>query len=371
MFVTIPDKLCFDINCVKVGIYVKLTIENINFQQLVENSLNSIWIVGEDRTILYCNRAGLKLLNFTSLEDILYKKITLFLPTDLHDLCNEGITKVIEKKEIIEVMDMKIIKNHGEFADVELMTFPFYFEDKILAQINIQDITKRKVAEKLLTDRDKLASLGQMAAGIVHEVKNPLTAVRGFLQLIKETHTHPYLDTMESELEKAFDTLQNVLQVSKPDLLDEPLVPIDLCREITSIVSLFQERLYSVEIEMELRDSDQIIVGKKNLFLKAFFNLIKNAIESIKDIGKIRIEHYYNSGWIHINVSDTGVGIPEDKIKMLGIPFFSSKSEGTGLGLTQVYTTIHEHGGNISVESMVGKGTTIHIQLPAIQDFRE
>jgi two-component system, sporulation sensor kinase A len=63
-------------------------------------------------------------------------------------------------------------------------------------------------------------------------------------------------------------------------------------------------------------------------------------------------------------VSDTGVGIPEDKIKMLGIPFFSSKNEGTGLGLTQVYTTIHEHGGNISVESMVGKGTTIHIQLP-------
>jgi two-component system, sporulation sensor kinase A len=289
MFVIIPDKLCFDIQSAKVGVYVKLIVENIDFHQLVENSFNSIWIVGEDRTILYCNRAGLQLLNFASMEDILYKNINLFLPTDLHDLCNEAITKVIEKKEIIEGMDIKIIKNHGEFADVELMTFPFYFEDKVLVQIIIQDITERKVAVKLLNDRDKLASLGQMAAGIVHELKNPLTAVKGFLQLLKESYSHPYIDTMESEIDKAFNTLHNLLQVSKPDLLEEPLVPIELCREITSIVLLFQERLYSVEIEMELRDSEQMIVGKKNLFLKVLFNLIKNAIEAIKGSGKIEL----------------------------------------------------------------------------------
>ncbi|MDW7617860.1 ATP-binding protein [Peribacillus simplex] len=70
------------------------------------------------------------------------------------------------------------------------------------------------------------------------------------------------------------------------------------------------------------------------------------------------------SGRIHIKVSDTGVGIPDDKLKMLGTSFFSTKSEGTGLGHTQVFTTIHKHGGNISVQSIVGKGTTFHVQLP-------
>ena len=171
---------------------------------------------------------------------------------------------------------------------------------------------------------------------------------------------------MESELEKALATLQNLLQVSKPNLHEESLVPIDLCQELESLLFLFQERLYNVKLEMDLRDSERKIIGKRNLFLKAFFNLIKNAIEAIQDTGKIKIEHYYQNEWIHIKVSDTGVGIPEDKVKMLGTPFFSTKSEGTGLGLTltQVFTTIHKHGGNISVHSTIGKGTTFHIQLP-------
>ncbi|WP_251027966.1 MULTISPECIES: nitrogen regulation protein NR(II) [unclassified Bacillus (in: firmicutes)] len=276
----------------------------------------------------------------------------------------EGLTRVIEKQEIIKEMDIKIIKNHGEVAEVEIMTIPFYFENNVLAQVIIQDITKRKIAEKRLKDREKLASLGQLAAGIVHEVKNPLTAVKGFLQLIKESNNHPYLDTMESELEKAFQTLQNLLQVSKPDLQDEPLILIDVCKELNSILLLFQEKLYSVEVEMDLKDSDKRFYGKKNLLLKSFFNLIKNAIEAIIDDGKIKIEHYYHGGWIHIKVSDTGQGIPEEKLVLLGTPFYFSKPDGTGLGLTQVFTTVHEHGGNISVQSVVGKGTTFHIQLP-------
>jgi two-component system sporulation sensor kinase A len=105
-------------------------------------------------------------------------------------------------------------------------------------------------------------------------------------------------------------------------------------------------------------------MGKKNSFLKAFFNLIKNAFEAIEDNGKLKIEHYYQNGWVHIKISDTGVGIPQEKLKMLGTPFFSTKTDGTGLGLNQVYTTIHEHGGIILVDSAVGRGTTFHIQLP-------
>jgi two-component system, sporulation sensor kinase A len=347
-----------------VGIYLNISIKNIDFHQLVENSLNSVWIVGEDRKILYCNKAGLQLLNLQSIDNIINKNITLFLPPDIHDLCNQGITRVIENQEVIERLEIKIIKNLGEHADVEITAIPYYFENKILAQVNIHNITEKKIAEKRLKDREKLVSLGQLAAGIVHEVKNPLTSVKGFLQLIKESHSHPYLDTMESELEKAFETLQNLLQVSKPDLQSEPPILIDLCKELNSILLLFQERLYSIEVVMDLRDSHMKFYGKRNLLLKSFFNLIKNAIEAITYNGKIKIEHYYNGGWIHIMVSDSGQGIPEDKLILLGTPFYSSKPEGTGLGLTQVFTTIHEHGGTISVQSEIGKGTTFHIQLP-------
>ncbi|HZG73315.1 MAG TPA: ATP-binding protein [Chondromyces sp.] len=338
---------------------------DIDFHQLIKYSLNAIWIIGEEGKVLYCNKACLELLQLPSLEDILDKNLYDFLTPDFHDLCRERLKRVLEKQEILEIIEERFIRSDGVVIDVEVRTAPFYLKDKVLAQVIIQDITQRKAAEKLLNDREKLASLGQISAGIAHEVKNPLTSVKGFLQLLKESKPHPYLETMEAELDKALTTLQNLLQVSKPDLHEEPFVPVDLCKELDSLVFLFQEKLYHAKTELIMRDTERKVVGKRNLLLKAFFNLIKNAIEAIPDKGKIRIEHYYKEGWVQIKVSDTGVGIPEDKLKMLGTPFFSTKNEGTGLGLTQVFTTIHEHGGSISVQSVVGEGTTFHVQLPA------
>lgn len=336
----------------------------IDFHQLIEYSFNSIMVVEEGGGILYYNKASLELLALPSDYQVLHKNFFDFISPEFHPSCREQLKKVIEQKRIVELTEKKMIQGDGELIDVELMAVPFYLEDKVLAQIVIQDITARKIAEKRLNAQEKLASIGQIAAGIAHEVKNPLTAVQGFLQLFKETHSHPYLNTMKSELEKALDTLNNLLQVSKPDLQDEPVVPINLGKELDALLFLFQERLYSVDVEMDVRNSDKTIMGKRNLFLKAFFNLIKNAIEAIEGKGKIKIEHFYRNECVHIKVSDTGVGIPKEKLKMLGTPFFTSKSEGTGLGLTQVYTTIHEHGGSISVQSTSGEGTTFHIQLP-------
>lgn len=334
---------------------------NIDFQQLVDNSLNAILIVDQDKTIVYCNKSGLELLNLT-IDDLLNKNICCFLPPFSQNLCEELLRGVFDKKETIMPKEIQIEKNGGEIVDVEVMGIPYLVEKNVFAQLIMRDITSKKIAQKLLSDREKLASLGQFAAGIIHEVKNPLTVVKGFLQLLKASNPHFYLDTMESELDKAFETLQNLLQVSKPDLRDEPFIPIDVSKELNSILLLFQQKVISFEVE--IRDSGTTIVGRKNSLIKSFFNLIKNAVESIEGTGIIRIEHFSQDGWLYINVSDTGVGIPQDKLKMLGTPFFSTKTDGTGLGLTQIYTTVHEHGGMILVDSVVGKGTTFRIQLP-------
>ena len=119
----------------------------------------------------------------------------------------------MEKQEVAKLAEEKMITSDGKVIDVSVMGVPFYLKDKIVAQVIIQDITNRKRVENLLKDREKLASIGQIAAGIAHEVKNPLTSVKGFLQLLKESQSHPYFDIMETELEKALETLQNLLQV--------------------------------------------------------------------------------------------------------------------------------------------------------------
>jgi anti-anti-sigma factor len=210
----------------------------------------------------------------------------------------------------------------------------------------------------------RLASIGQIAAGIAHEVRNPLTAVKGFLQLLQEEFSHRYLDFAYSELDQAISTLQDLLHVSKPDLEDESYISINLCSELESLLYLFQDQIYRVQIVRNFHNSDEIIYGKRNQLKKAFFNLLKNAFEAIPNEGIITIEHYRMGDFVYVIISDTGVGVPKEKLQLLGTPFFTTKDEGTGMGLTQVFSTIYQHGGTIDVKSREGIGTTFTIQFP-------
>jgi anti-anti-sigma factor len=217
---------------------------------------------------------------------------------------------------------------------------------------------------------DRLASIGQIAAGIAHEVKNPLTAVKGFLQLLQAETSHRYLDFASKELENALTTLQNLLHVSKPDLEDEPFSPINLCTELEALLYLFQEKSYEIAIVKQFSNANEKIFGKRNQLKKAIFNLIKNAFEAIPERGSIIVRHYKAGDRIIFSISDTGVGIPRDKIRMLGTPFYTSKTDGTGMGLTQVFSSIYEHGGSIHVDSELGVGTTFTIHFPIHQECK-
>ncbi|MBS4171761.1 ATP-binding protein [Bacillus sp. FJAT-49736] len=210
----------------------------------------------------------------------------------------------------------------------------------------------------------QLASVGQIAAGIAHEVRNPLTAVKGFLQLMQSDSKEEYIEIAQSELENALITLNNLLQVSKPDLEDEAFQPIHLAVELETILNLFQDKLYKIEIITDFKNTEVPISGRKNQLKKVFFNLIKNAIESIADTGTIKITHYTLHNEVHVIISDTGIGIPKDKLSILGTPFYSTKENGTGMGLTQVFSVVYQHGGKIVVDSEENIGTTFKVILP-------
>lgn len=332
------------------------------YRQIIEYSIETI-VIHRDHHVVYINDAGADFLRAQKKNILGACVLDLFDPAVKPSIV-ERIRQGMEEKEPAEVIEHVITRLDGSKVEVELYCHPVMFGNSKAIQTVFRDLTERKKAEKRLNDQEKLASIGQIAAGIAHEVRNPLTSVKGFLQLLKESHSHPYLSTMESELDKAIATLQNLLQVSKPDLQEEPYVNIDCCKELKALLLLFEDRLYQVDVIMDLRHEGILLLGKKNLFLKAFFNLIKNALEAMDNKGTLTIQHYYEKEKIQIKISDTGIGIPKDKLNMLGTPFFSSKSEGTGLGLTQVFTTVNDHGGNICVESEWGKGTTFHIQLP-------
>lgn len=210
----------------------------------------------------------------------------------------------------------------------------------------------------------RLASIGQIAAGIAHEVRNPLTAVKGFLQLLQEQAPHSYLDIAQQELENAISTLQNLLHISKADMDNEPVTKFSLCAELESLLSLFQDQIYRVTIERNFKHGEVEIYGRKNQIKKALFNILKNAFEAISGNGKITISHFCQDHSVCVVISDTGVGIPRDKIRLLGTPFFTTKSEGTGMGLAYVFSTVYQHGGTVDVESEEGHGTTFTFHFP-------
>jgi len=351
-------------NQVLVSMESKEYIQNEKlYSQIIDYSAEAIIDIDVDHKILYINQSGANFLRGTK-ETIIGTDVITYFQDNMKERIQERIKQGMSDKEPFQIIEKTITRVDGTKVDVELYCHPVQFGNHKAFQFVLRDLTLRKETEKMLNDRQKLASIGQIAAGIAHEVKNPLTSVKGFLQLLKESNSHPYLITMESELEKAIDTLQNLLQVSKPNLYEEPIVEINVCKELNSLLFLFQDKLYDIETEMDLRDGEKHIFGKKNLYLKAFFNLIKNAIEAMPPKGKLRIEHYYECDFIHVKISDNGVGIPKEKMNLLGTPFYSSKSDGTGLGLTQVFTTINDHGGQMTINSEIGQGTTFHIKLP-------
>jgi rsbT co-antagonist protein RsbR len=214
----------------------------------------------------------------------------------------------------------------------------------------------------------RLASVGQIAAGIAHEIRNPLTAVKGFLQLLQQKSPHEYIDIAQQELDHAITTLQDLLNISKPDAEDEPSTRVNLCAELETILNLFQDQSYRVTVDRIFEDGEVEIVGKKNQLKRAFFNILKNAFEAIPEQGTIRIHHYCKDQNVFVVISDTGSGIPPHQLAMLGTPFFTTKTEGTGMGLAYVYSIIYQHGGTIGVESTVGQGTTFTLQFPLHQE---
>ena len=248
-----------------------------------------------------------------------------------------------------------------------LFQFDRVFQDNQLIKLtltiyNIDRIKAEQVESNW--NANLLASIGEMSAGIAHEVRNPLTSVKGFLQLLSREYDHQYIHIAQDELERAVNILNDLLSVSRPNPTNEPFVSINVASELEATLLLFQNQLYSIDVRKGFSNSNITILGKKNQLKKALFNLIKNAIEAMPDGGTLTIGQYLDHRGVHVSIEDTGYGIPKDKIPILGTPFFTMKKDGTGMGLAQVYSTINENNGQIQVHSQEGIGTKFHILFP-------
>lgn len=234
-----------------------------------------------------------------------------------------------------------------------------------------RDVTDKKQAEEELRKREKLSIVGELAASVGHEIRNPLTSIKGFLQLLKEDKKNEsyknYYNIMLSELDRINQIVGELLILAKPQAMSFTRCNLQVILKDVLCLLETQANMNNVGLAYYY-DEDAHVSCEGNKLKQVFINLIKNAIEASEGGGEVRIEmKKLNDGNVCVSVMDNGCGIPEHIFEKLGEPFYSSKEKGTGLGVMVSNKIIDEHKGNLAFASKEGEGTTVEVVLPLVE----
>lgn len=242
-------------------------------------------------------------------------------------------------------------------------------EDTDIYLTEIHDESEKIQMKKRLNHTESLSTIGQLAASIAHEIRNPMTSLKGFTQLLQQTTNEDgkrYLAVINEEIKRMEEILTEFLEVSKPT--NNKFEYFDLQVLMVEVVNFMapQALLKNIEVVITLKTESVFnFLGDRNLIKQVFMNSIKNAIEAMPKGGKINITvSYTEKKDVCIEIKDQGQGIEKDKIDKIFDPFFTTKSGGTGLGLSHSIQVIQSHGGTIEVESEEEVGTSFKFFLP-------
>jgi PAS domain S-box-containing protein len=257
----------------------------------------------------------------------------------------------------------------GRLIDVSTTISGIHNEkDELVAYASIsRDITERRNTDELLRRSEKLSIVGQLAAGVAHEIRNPLTTLRGFVQLqhAKAKGKQQHLDIMLSELDRINFIVSEFLILAKPQAIN--FQRRDLVFILQDIISLLasQANLNNIQFHFDSAPHIPLINCEENQLKQVFINIIKNGMEAMPDGGEITIQvGNLASDDVMVRVVDQGFGIPEDQLARLGEPFYTNKETGTGLGLMVSQQIIANHKGSMRIYSELNTGTTVEIILP-------
>ncbi|KEK22337.1 PAS domain S-box protein [Bacillus gaemokensis] len=353
-------------------LHQQLRDSEMKYRALIEQATDAVYVVelNEDQVPsrfievnpVGCNRFGY------SREELLSMPFPNTVPQD-SPIIIQLLEKIREGQTSFTLQDEHIFPT-GKKITTEFSVRIFNLNGKKVFLSISRDITERLKTEELLRKSEKLAVVGQLATAIAHEIKNPLTAMKGFMQLLKSTeneNNQRYINIVSSEIERIENITNEFMTVAKPQVIK--IQPNDISLLIDQVLILLQPQamMNNIQIRTDFTPGIPLVPCEANQLKQVFVNILKNAIESMPMGGEILIQiDKLDNDQIGIRFIDQGCGVPKERIPYLGEPFYSIKEDGIGLGLMICYKIIETHHGKIFIESEVNKGTTVEITLPTV-----
>ena len=336
------------------------------YRSLVEDTLIGVYIAYvEEPGFVYVNPRLGDIFGYSQEELVRMTASDLVIEEERGIIHGHQERRINGDRSNIHYQFRGLCKN-GSRIDVEVLQKTSTYRGKPAVIGILQDITERKQAEELVRKSELLSVIGQMAAGVAHEIRNPLTSLKGFVQLLRAypEGKDEYFGIMLSELDRIEFIISEFLVLAKPQVILQRKREMRPLLEQIVMIADTHAIMHNVQIITSYAENLPSIVCEENQLKQVFLNLLKNAVEAMPNGGEVRVSAAVEGEMMVIAFSDQGCGISEEQLAKLGEPFFTTKPNGTGLGLMVSYKIIANHGGTISVRSDEGTGTTFEIRLP-------
>jgi len=355
-------------------------VENQNYtENMLRSLLNGVMTIDPDSMIIRINRSTENILNLPA-ERMVGKKISAVFDQDPSILA--WIQEGLERRQVKEGMETILHRRDGAIIPIELSLSPL--EDPVRPAgsktglvVLIRDLTEIQALKEHIRRQDRLAALGELSAGIAHEIRNPLGIIKGAAGILKKDSSSqpPRFDELCSvileEVDRLNDVINDFLEFARPRPPQfKPQNINELIRGTIQMTALQIEK-NKICIHENLKSDLPLIMADEHQIHQVFLNLILNALQATDqgDSLEITTRHLKELNQIEIIFADTGIGIPEDNLNKVFNPFFTTKEQGTGLGLSVVSKIIENHHGKIFLASDAGRGTRFNIHLPVAEKF--
>lgn len=343
-------------------------------RKLLETVLNTVkdgvLVIDAEGTIEYSNNAAHGLIGLKEeSEATLWKHAP-------------GLRESIDVEGLNHLGEGTLITREFELMYPERRIIRFYLSrmsddqsDKDRYVIVLNDVTEDRLSTKEKLENERISSIFMLAAGVAHELGNPLNSINIHLQLVERELSKfrnkidgskivDSITVCHNEVKRLDGIIHNFLNAIRPRMPE--LYDLSILEVLDEVLGFLAQELEDLAIKVEIQLNNEIptIKGDRNLIKQALFNVIKNAMEAMDNGGELRISTQTNDEFLTLKIKDTGVGIESDKIGGIFDAFTSTKDSGHGLGMMVVQRIMRDHGGQVGVDSQAGEGTTISLSFP-------